>query len=218
MNYQQDEDSCSLAEVGGSKRWRTLSLLALKARRPGGQEARRPGDHCGGHDLSPRPRVAAASPEKSTINPRGRDYIMISNLHVRSVGAALKRRRMKSSFSSSSPDDVTTITATDAAPADNAKAPTKDNSQEEAADGTAGTDGLSDALATTDGGGGSSSHHHQHHSTNFNHSNRGLKIKLIIKSIYVMLFTSIYYLETRSPWRFRLPCPLSQHRRKSAPW
>ena len=98
---------------------------------------------------------------------------------------------MKSSFSSSSPDDVTTITATDAVPADNAEAPTKDDSQEEAADGTAGADGLSDALATTDGERGSSSHHHQQHSTNFNHSNRGLKINLIIK-IRLMLFISIY--------------------------
>ena len=97
---------------------------------------------------------------------------------------------MKSSFFSSSPDDVTTITVTDAVPADNAKAPAKDDSQEEAADGTTGADGLSDALAATDGGGGSSSHQHQHHSTNFNHNNRGLKINLGI-IINIMLFTSI---------------------------
>ena len=78
---------------------------------------------------------------------------------------------MKSSFSSSSPYDTTTIAATDVVPADNAEAPTNDDSQEETADRTAGADGLSDALATTDGGGGSSSHHHQYHSTNFNHNN-----------------------------------------------
>ena len=64
---------------------------------------------------------------------------------------------MKSSFSSSSPDGVTTITATNAVPADNAEAPAKNNSQEEAANETAGADGLSGVLATTDGGGGSSS-------------------------------------------------------------
>ena len=98
---------------------------------------------------------------------------------------------MKSYFSSSPPDDVTTITATDAVPADNAEAPTKDDSQEEAADGTAGADGLSDALATAGGGGGSSSHHHQHHSANFNHNNRGLKMNQIIK-INLMLFIIIY--------------------------
>ena len=62
---------------------------------------------------------------------------------------------MKSSFSSSSPDDVTVITATDVVLADNAGAPAKDDSQEEAADGTAGADGLSNALATMDEGGGS---------------------------------------------------------------
>ena len=45
---------------------------------------------------------------------------------------------MKSPFSSSSPDNVTAITATDVVPADNAKTPAKDDSQEEAADGTAG--------------------------------------------------------------------------------
>ena len=141
-----------------------------------------------------RPQVAAPRcsrlPRKSTINPRGRDYIIFSNLHVRSVEAALRMRRMKLSFSSSSPDDVNTITATDAVPVDNAKVPVKDDSQEEAADGTAGADGLSDALAATDRGGGSSSHHNQHHSTNFSHSNRGLKIHLIMK-INLMLFTSI---------------------------
>ena len=104
----------------------------------------------------------------------------------------ITKRRMKSSFSSSFPDDLTTITAADAVPTDNAEAPAKDDSQEEAADGQrAGADGLSDALATTDGGGGSSFHHHQHHSTNFNHSNRGLKINLIIK-INPMSFISIY--------------------------
>ena len=75
---------------------------------------------------------------------------------------------MKSSVSSSSPDDVTTITATDAVPADNAEAPAKDYSQEEAAEGIAGADGLSGDLVTTDGEGGSSSRHHQRHSTNFN--------------------------------------------------
>ena len=94
---------------------------------------------------------------------------------------------MKSSFSSSSPDNVTAITATDVVPADNAKAPAKDDSQAEAADGTAGADGLSNALVTPDGGG----HHHQHQSTNFNHSNRGLKINLIIR-INLMLLVSIY--------------------------
>ena len=64
---------------------------------------------------------------------------------------------MKSSFSSSSPDDVSAITATDAVPADNAEAPVKDDSQEEAEGGSAGVDGFSDALATADGGCGSSS-------------------------------------------------------------
>ena len=64
---------------------------------------------------------------------------------------------MKSPFSSSSPDDVTAIIATDAVPADNAEAPAKDDFQEEAADGTAGGGGLSNALVTTDSGGGSSS-------------------------------------------------------------
>ena len=68
----------------------------------------------------------------------------------------MKRRRIKSFFSSSSPDDVATVTATGAVPADNAKAPAKDNSQEEAADRTAGVDRLFDALTTTDGRGGSS--------------------------------------------------------------
>ena len=154
-----------------------------------GHEARRP-------LRMSQPQVAASRcghlpRKKSTINPRGRDYIIISNLHVRSVGATLRSRRMKSSFSSSSPDDVTTIPVTDAVLADNVEAPAKDNSQEEAADGTAGADGLSDALTTTEGGGGSSSHHHRHYSTNFNHSNRELKISLIIK-INLMLSTSIY--------------------------
>ena len=64
---------------------------------------------------------------------------------------------MKSSFSSSSPDDVTVITATDVVLADNAGAPAKDDSQEEAADGTKGGNGLFDALVTADGGDGSSS-------------------------------------------------------------
>ena len=47
--------------------------------------------------------------------------------------------------------------ATDAVPTDNANVPAKNDSQEEAADGTAGGDGFSDALDTTNGGGGSSS-------------------------------------------------------------
>ena len=64
---------------------------------------------------------------------------------------------MKSYFSSSPPDDVTATTAIDKVPTDNTEAPVKDNSQEEAADRTAGAGGLSDVLATTDGGGDSSS-------------------------------------------------------------
>ena len=64
---------------------------------------------------------------------------------------------MKSSFSSSSPDDVNTITAMDAVPTDNGEAPAKDDSQEEAAGGITGVDGFSEALATTGGGCGSSS-------------------------------------------------------------
>ena len=60
-------------------------------------------------------------------------------------------------FSSSSFDAVTITTATDAASEDNDEAPTKDSFNEEASDGTAGADGLSNALAMTDGGGGSSS-------------------------------------------------------------
>ena len=69
----------------------------------------------------------------------------------------MRRRRIKLPFSSSSPDGVTTITATDAVPADNAEALAKDDSQGEGVDRTMGADGLSDALATTNGGGGSSS-------------------------------------------------------------
>ena len=45
--------------------------------------------------------------------------------------------------------------ATDAALSDDAKAPAKDDAEEEAADGTAGGDGLFDALAAAaDRGGG----------------------------------------------------------------
>ena len=98
---------------------------------------------------------------------------------------------MKASFSFSSPDDVTTITATDKVLADNAKEPAKDDSHEAAADGTTGADRLSDALAPTDRRGGSSPHHHQHHSTNFNHSNRGLKINLIIKIKKLSVWLSV---------------------------
>ena len=47
-----------------------------------------------------------------------------------------------SSFSSSSFDAVIILTATDAVPADDVEAPTKDGSEEEAADGTARADGL----------------------------------------------------------------------------
>ena len=46
---------------------------------------------------------------------------------------------------------------TDAVPEDNAEAPAKDSFEEEVLGGTAGADGLSDTLATTDGGGGTSS-------------------------------------------------------------
>ena len=60
-------------------------------------------------------------------------------------------------FSYSSFDAVTTTTATDAAPADDAKAQAKGSFKEEAADGTAGADWLFNALVTADGGGGSSS-------------------------------------------------------------
>ena len=56
---------------------------------------------------------------------------------------------MKSPFSSSFPDDVTAITATDEVTVDYAEAPAKDDSQEEVADREAGADGFSDALATT---------------------------------------------------------------------
>ena len=45
----------------------------------------------------------------------------------------------------------------DAAPEDDAEAPTKNSFGEEELGGTAGANGLSDALVTTDGGGGSSS-------------------------------------------------------------
>ena len=51
-----------------------------------------------------------------------------------------------SSFSSSSFDDLTTTTATNTAPAENTEAQAKDVSQEEAADGTAGVDGLFETL------------------------------------------------------------------------
>ena len=62
-----------------------------------------------------------------------------------------------SSFSFSPFNDLTTTTATNAAPADNTEALAKEGSQEEAANGTAGGNGLFNALATADGGGGSSS-------------------------------------------------------------
>ena len=47
---------------------------------------------------------------------------------------------------------LTATTKTDTAPADGIEAPTNDDSEEEAADGTAGADGL--LRATADGGGG----------------------------------------------------------------
>ena len=60
-----------------------------------------------------------------------------------------------SSFSFSYFGTDPTTTATDAAPADDADAPAKDGFKEKAADETAGTDELFDALTTTaDGGGG----------------------------------------------------------------
>ena len=64
---------------------------------------------------------------------------------------------MMPSFSSPPFNDLTTTTATNAAPADNTEAPAKDGTQEEAAGGTTGADVLFNALATADGGGGSSS-------------------------------------------------------------
>ena len=77
-------------------------------------------------------------------------------------------------------------------PADNAEASAKNDSQEEEANGTAGADRLSDVLAMTDGGGGSSS--------------------LIIINITQQFSITA----TLGAWRFRLPCPLSQHSSKPA--
>ena len=53
---------------------------------------------------------------------------------------------------------LTATTETDTALANDIEAPANDGSEEEAADGTAGGDGLFGALATADGGGGSSSY------------------------------------------------------------
>ena len=63
------------------------------------------------------------------------------------------RRRRSSSFSSSSFDTITNATATDAAPANNAEAPSKDT-KGDAADGTAVADGLVNSLAAAADGGG----------------------------------------------------------------
>ena len=60
-----------------------------------------------------------------------------------------------SSFSFSPFNDLTTTTATNAAPTDDTKSLAKDGSQKEAGDGTAGSDGLFNALTTADRGGGS---------------------------------------------------------------
>ena len=89
---------------------------------------------------------------------------------------------------------MTIAPATDAAPEDAAKAPAKEGFEREAVDGTAGVDRLFDTLATADRGGDSSSsssiYLHQDHSRNFYHSNRQIKITLIIK-INLVLFISI---------------------------
>ena len=61
--------------------------------------------------------------------------------------------RMSSSFSSLSFDTTTKATATDAAPANDAEAPSKDSSKEDAADATAVADGLVNSLAAAANGG-----------------------------------------------------------------
>ena len=60
---------------------------------------------------------------------------------------------MSSSFSSLSFDTTTKATATDAAPANDAEAPSKDSSKEDAADATAVADGLVNSLAAAANGG-----------------------------------------------------------------
>ena len=60
----------------------------------------------------------------------------------------MRRRRMNSSSFGA----LTATTETNIAPADNSEAPENDGSEEEAADGTAGADGI--LHATADGGDG----------------------------------------------------------------
>ena len=64
-------------------------------------------------------------------------------------------------------NDVTFATATDAAPEDNTEAPEKDGFEEEALNGTAGGDGLSDTLANP-------------------HSYRQININLILKNNLIL--------------------------------
>ena len=111
-----------LQPCGGRRRREMENAIPTRARRPWRRS---------------RPQVAAPRcgglpRNKSTINPRGRDYIINNNLHIRSGGAALRRRRMMPSFSSSFIDSTAT-TATD-----DAEAPAKYGLEEETADGTAG--------------------------------------------------------------------------------
>ena len=82
----------------------------------------------------------------TTINLRGHD-----RRHKQSTYPVWRLGKYEekdvSSFSSSSFDTATTKSATDAELADDVEAPVKDCSKEEAADGTAGADGLFDTHA-----------------------------------------------------------------------
>ena len=72
-----------------------------------------------------------------------------STYSVRRSGKDEEEKEVLSFFSLSS-DAASITTATDVALADAAEAPGKDGSEEEAADGTAGADGLFEAQRTED--------------------------------------------------------------------
>ena len=91
--------------------------------------------------------VALAGDGKSNATTNSWSRGNINNLPVRSGARARIMRRRSSSFSSSSFHTTTTATAIDAAPANDAEAPAKDSSEEDAADRTAVADCLVNSLA-----------------------------------------------------------------------
>ena len=103
-------------------------------------------------------------------------------------------------MTSSSFGALTATTETNTALADNIEALANNGSEEEAADGTAGADGLLHSLVTADGGGGLSHQSHRQMKLNVIRKNRFNILRL--HSLLVLSFT----LST------------VKVRRKSAPW